>query len=93
VFRALRHVDRQPFAEQHLQFPRQAQHGVTRHVGAGFRGVFQHRFHVTIVQRRDDRRDQHTGRHTRLRERVHGLQAPVRRGGARFQFRSKPVVE
>ncbi len=90
---ALRRVQRQPFAEQCLQFVGQAQRRIAGTTRTCVRCLFEHRFHVAVVERRNDRRYQYTYRHACIRQRANGLDAPMRCARARFQFRRQMVVQ
>ena len=82
----------QPLPEQVRDLQRQAQQRVAGALCPGLACRLQHRFHLVVVQRRDDRREIDRDRHARLAQPRHGLQPPRGRGGARLHAaRQRPV--
>jgi hypothetical protein len=79
--------------EDRVHFPGQAQHDRKRRTCARIRCRFENALHLGLVDEGDHRRHAHTHRHTRLGERRDGLQAAVRRGGARLEDACERGVE
>ena len=83
----------EPFAEQLLQFVRQAQHGVASDARSLRGRLFENLFQIHVGNRRNDWRDEHTARNPRRVQIADHLQASMRCCRAGFERTCKAVVQ